>query len=160
MAAYYIERDLGTTNPSLIGFNVIKSDFAQTGFVIEVGSKDEQGTFDLFRQKLLSNALTADMVNMNMSYTNSGKDKLEINFLMGLPRQTLITPAPPKWTGNYMQSAIPTVKINGVQDPDYSQWALLNSPYATIKNSVLDVNYKGTSIHVDWTGNMPVTLKK
>ena len=156
---YYIERNLGTANASLVGFNVIKSDFAKTGFVIEVGSKDEAGSFDLFRQKLLSNTLTTDMVNLNVSYTNSSNDKLEIAYLGGFPKQYLSS-TPVNWTGNYLESAIPTVKINGVQDTYYTQWPLLNSPYATISNSVLDVNYKGTSIHVDWTGNLPVILKK
>jgi hypothetical protein len=155
---YYIERNLGDNNLSLVGFNVVKSDFAKAGFVIEAGSKDEHGSFDAFRQKLLSNALTADMDNLNVSYTNSSNDKLEIDYLEDIPKQYPST-YPSFWTKNYMESAIPTVKVNGVQDADYLQWPLLDSPYAAINNSVLSVNYGGTSIRVDWTGDMPVITK-
>lgn len=62
LKSFYEQTDL--TGGGMDGFNVIKSDHAQTGFIFELGMEEEFGSFTKFRNKLLVFNRSADFCVM------------------------------------------------------------------------------------------------
>ncbi len=165
---YYIDRS--EPDPSLIGFNVIKSDFAKSGFIFEVSSTSEIGTFSQFCTKVLVTdaSIDFDQKNMILSYTNIKGEVITIEYLDGFP--LVSTPdgeypsnsVPSSWPSAYSgqyQCAIPTVTVDGTPMQAWEQWPLLESPYVNMDNSVLHISEGETVITVDWTGDLPIITK-
>ncbi|MGQ1889007.1 hypothetical protein ACT29H_01045 [Thermophagus sp. OGC60D27] len=153
--------DKTSPDASLDGFNVIKSSFAKTGFVFEVSDSETSGSFADFQTKVLSNSLSVDWGEMTCEYTNINGDNLYIKFQEGFPLVSVANP-PSTWqsygiTG--MHEAVPTVEVNGVADESYSEWPLLDSPYVTMDDGILNINDGTTSIRVIWKGSLPIISK-
>ena len=153
---YYIQTHL--TGKGLDGFNIVKSDHAKSGFVFELGSEEESGSFERFRKKLPANKLSVDWNKMTVSYTNSQKDRIQIQYVPGLPEAEVpVEKRPDYWprmgvTG--LAESIPVVTINGKREIPYQQWPMIESPYVNMNNSVLKIG--GSSpITVDWQGELP-----
>ena len=155
LKSYYEQTNL--TGKGLDGFNIVKSDHAQTGFIFELGTEDEFGNFEKFRGKLVKNKLTVNWDNLMVSYTDSQKDKLEIQYKPGLP-VVAESPVPEHWVkqGNTgMAESVPAVTVNGKPETPYREWPMIESPFINMNNSVLDINYNKTKIVVDWQGDYP-----
>ncbi|MCL2710330.1 MAG: hypothetical protein FWE95_05575 [Planctomycetaceae bacterium] len=155
LKSHYLQRDV--RDVSLIGFNVIKSDHAQTGFIFEVGTEDEYRGFDNFRRQIASNKVEVDWDTMTVEYTNSRNDTIRIKFVPGLPTVPVADP-PPHWIPRRWESiaeSIPVVTINGEPEVSLADWALIESPKINMKGSILNIDDGKTKITVDWTGDLP-----
>ncbi len=151
---YYEQTDL--KGLGLYGFNIIKSDHAQTGFVFELGTGKEFGTFEKFQKKLLKNTLEVNWNTMEVRYTNAQGDRLEIQFQSGLEVVESRMPEHLKKKGiNGMALSIPKVKINGESEQHYKEWPMIGSPFVNMKNSVLNIETGTEKIIVDWSGSYP-----
>ena len=94
---------------------------------------------------------------MKVSYVNSRKDKLEIQYQPGLP----VAPAFP--LPGHLESkgikglaeSVPIVRINGKQEIPYQGWPMIESPYINMDSSILKIDDGKTKITVNWQGNYP-----
>ena len=139
-------------------FNMVKSDFAQCGFVFEAGTASESGSFNVFIEKLIKNKLIVDWKSMNVSYTSSQNNKLEIQYKTGL-MVVKEDPIPEHWVRQGhkgMAESVPTVMVNGKPDPSYREWSMIASPNINLVNNVLEIKDNNKSIIVDWQGEKPV----
>ncbi len=134
-----------------IVWNVIKSRHAQTGFVFEVGTADEHGSFEQFQQSVKVNSLNVDWESLEVHYTNSHGDKLRFRY------DTDITEIPETWNQHCIWFA-PELWING-QKRDTSNWPVADSPVASLRDGVLRVEQGGDSFTVDWSGELPRITK-
>jgi hypothetical protein len=157
LKSYYIQT--GLTGKGLDGFHIVKSDHAKTGFIFELGTEEESGSFDKFRKNLPKNKLSVDWDKMTVSYTNSGKDKLQIHYVAGLHEVAVPEELRPDYWPRIgctsLAESIPVVTINGKKEPSYEQWPMIESPYVNMDNSVLSIDDGQTKITVDWTGKLP-----
>jgi len=155
---YYIQRDL--TGKGLDGFNIVKSDHAQTGFVFEVGTEDDFKSFSKFKNKLKNNKLSTNWDKLTVSYRNSQKSELQIQYIPGLP--LALVPAenrPDYWTGigiTGLAESVPLVTINGKREMPYQQWPMIESPDVNMDNLRLKIESNGSRILVDWRGKYPI----
>ncbi|MGQ1947305.1 hypothetical protein ACT3CD_09440 [Geofilum sp. OHC36d9] len=159
LKGYTIDRT--SPDPSLVGFNVVKSEYAKTGFVFEVSDSETSGSFTQFQTKVLSNSLSVDWDAMTCEYTNTKGDDLYIKYQEGLPFVSVTNP-PASWQSygiSGMHESVPTVKVNGIQDEPYSDWPLLESPDVTMDDGILTIEEGGTRIRVIWTGTLPIISK-
>lgn len=156
---YYIQTNLQGTG--LDGFHIVKSDYAQTGFVIELGSKGEFKSFDQFKYKLKRNKLFIDWETMNVTYTDTQKDKIQVQFQSGLPVATaknLPEHLEKKGITGLAQS-FPKILINGFPDTPFSDWPMISSPYVNMDNSTLKISYDDRIIEVNWQEKHPKIRK-
>jgi hypothetical protein len=157
---YYIENE--SKHRSVEEFVVVKSDHAKTGFVFEVGSEEQFGSFDQFQSQLPKNKLEIDWEKMIVSYTDSKKETLQIQFIPGLPIVPVF-PAPEHWerykiTG--LAESVPIVTINGTMERFIDGWSLIQSPIVNLNNSVLKIDDGKSFIQVDWRGDLPKIKRK
>ena len=155
LKSYYVQT--GLTGRGLDGFNIVKSDHAQTGFIFELGTEDEFENFLSFQETLLENKITVNWENLTVSYINSQKDTLEIQYKPGL---NLVeeNPVPAHWstpghTG--MAESIPDVSINGIPETPYREWPMIESPFINMNSSILELNALDEKIIVDWNDVYP-----
>ena len=144
---YYIQTDL--KNEDMLGFNVVKSDFAKCGFIFEVGTKEEHKNLNAFKEKIQKNRLIVDWIGMTVEYTSLNGKTLKIIYNEGL-----------KVDPDGLASSIPKVFINGKQEVNANQWPLISSPFINLNNSVLEIKQGNTNIKVDWSGEMPKIRKQ
>jgi len=139
---YYTQRNL--TGRGLDGFTIVKSDHAQTGFIFEVGTENEFGSFENFRNKLPENNLSVDWENLTINYRNSEGTDLRIRYNAGLP----VDP-------DGLARSVPSVWINGVMDISYDRWPMIESPFVNMDKSVLKIQEGKTKIVADWSSEYP-----
>lgn len=156
LKSYY--EQTGLKGKGLDGFNIIKSDHAKTGFVFELGSKDESGSFEKFRSTLKRNKLSVDWDNWIVTYTNSQKNKIKIQYRPGLHvGQESVMPKHLLEKGiKGLAESIPSVTINGKPELPFRDWPMIESPYITMNNSTLKIDNGQTQITVDWHSELPV----
>jgi hypothetical protein len=133
----------------LDGFNIVKSDHAQTGFIFEMGTKEEFGSFEKFRKKLPENKLAIDWAEMSVRYTNSKGIELHIQYNAGLP----VDP-------DGLARSVPSVWIDDKMDITFDQWPMVESPWVNMEKSVLNIQEGNTKILVDWKGEYPVINRR
>ena len=158
---YYIQKDF--TDVMLKDFVVVKSDHAQTGFLFELGTKDEFGDFSKFHERLTKNGIEIDWEQKTVSYVNSRGVKLQIRFVSGLPLVPVV-PQPIHWerhnkSGSLAES-VPIVTIDGVQERFLDGWPMIESPPIRMQNSVLEIKEDKNRIIVDWQGDYPVIRRQ
>ncbi len=139
---FYIRNNL--TGKGLDGFTILKSDHARTGFVFEVGTKDEFGSFEKFCKKLPENKLAIDWEKVTVSYKNSQSDEIRIQYNEGLP----VDP-------DGLARSVPSVWINGRMDIPCEQWPMIESPFVNMDHSVLKIRSGKANITVDWKDKYP-----
>jgi hypothetical protein len=126
-------------------FHVIQSREAQTGFVFEVGTADDYGSFETFKKRFMNNPLSVDWNSLKVDYTNSTKTNLRFQYDSDYSEDQdgYIWIAPDLW-------------VNGKKRELYlTGWPVAESPVVSMKNGVLKVNQGGNSIMVDWSGELP-----
>ena len=156
LKSYYERTNL--TNNGCDDFNIIKSDHAKTGFIFELGTEDEFGDFLKFRKQLLKNKISIDWEQMIVKYTNSRKNKLEIQYQSGLPIAPVsflpVTLERKEVKG--LAESVPSVRINGKCEISYEQWPMIESPYVKMNDSILIIDDGQSKIVVNWTGDYPI----
>lgn len=125
-------------------FVVIKSDFAKTGFLFELGTENEWGSFENFQDKLTHSKLSIDWKTMDVTYLNLRSQKIRIKFNAGLS----IDP-------DGLANSIPSVWINDKKEIPYNRWPLIDSPMIRMENSNLRITGNDKRIVVDWSGATP-----
>jgi hypothetical protein len=126
-------------------FHVVKSREAKTGFVFEVGTAKEHGSFMAFQQAVKKNPLVVDWGKLEVSYTSTLGDQLRFRYDTDYKedKQRFIKIVPDLW-------------INGQQrEADFNTWPVAESPVMTLKNSILRIDQGGQRVEVDWSGELP-----
>jgi len=125
-------------------FYVIKSREAQTGFVMEVGTAEDHGSFKAFRKKIMANSLSVGWNQLEVQYTNSKGDKLRFRFDtdMSEDKEGYIWFAPDFWINNEKRVT--------------ANWPLAGSPVMSLRGGILKVDQGGDGFSVDWSGELPV----
>ncbi len=152
---YYVQKDL--KGKGLDGFNIIKSDHAQTGFVIEMGSSREFMNFGAFKKQLVQNRIAVSWADMTVAYTSSGNDHLKIRYQPGLPiaaGDTLPEHLVRKGLTGLAES-VPDVEINRQPSPHYRNWPLIESPWIHMDNGILKIDNGQKRLTVSWQGKYP-----
>ncbi len=126
-------------------FHVIKSREARTGFVFEVGTAEEHGSFGAFQQAVRENPLRVDWNTLEVRYTSTHGDQLRF-----------------RYDTDYSEGAdgfikiVPDLWINGRQrEVDFDDWPLAESPVMTLKDGILRIDQGGERVEVDWSGELP-----
>lgn len=156
LKSYYEQTDL--IGNGCDDFNIIKSDHARTGFIFELGTEEEFGSFQKFRERLLKNRISIDWDQMTVKYTNSRKDRLEIQYQPGLPiapvKELPVTLERKEIKG--LAESVPIVRINGKREIPYAQWPMIESPYVNMNDNILVIDDGKAKITVNWSGDYPV----
>lgn len=129
------------------GWNVIKSEGTegerwQSGFIFEVGTEAEFGSFAEFQAAVESNPVEVDWVEGTARYETTGGDVLELNYNESLEP---------------VSGTVPDFTINGVSVAYDETWPNLLSPYSSLADQDLRLdNGDGTFTRVDWGEPVPV----
>ena len=126
----------------------MKSDFAKTGFIFEVGTEGEYGDFRQFQAKLLKNKISVSWKAMDLTYVNAKGNKIRIEYREGLPLDA-----------DGLANSVPNVWINDKAEIPYSQWPLIESPKVHMNNRVLTIQNGASQIKVDWNNRFPAITK-
>jgi hypothetical protein len=143
---YYIEKD--KTETGLDGFTVVKSDHARAGFIFEIGTEKESGSFAKFKAALAKNAIKTNWETMNVSYQNSKGVKIRIQYNAGLQ----IDP-------DGLARSVPSVWINEKPQMRYDLWPMIESPNIRMDNRILNIQNGTARIKVDWNSSYPVITR-
>lgn len=127
-------------------FHVVKSREARTGFVFEVGTAEEHGSFGAFQTAVKANLLRVDWDTMEVRYTTTHGDELRFRYDTDYSEDN---------QGGYIK-IVPDLWINGRQrEVDFDNWPLAESPVMTLKDSILRITQGGEQVQVDWSGELP-----
>lgn len=135
---------------SVSGFNVLKSrgtegERWQSGFIFEVGTEAEFGSFEAFQQALAANPVSVDWETMTASYTNSSGDILELVYNSSVASEDI-----PNHT-------VPQFSVNGTAVNFDESWPVLESPWTSLVDGVLQIDIgPETRLVADWSESVPV----
>jgi len=106
------------------------------GFAIEVGDKSEFGSFEAFQDKTSTGSLdlSAFQTEKRATYRSTRGHVLSLRHRS------------PNW--------LPDASVDGVA-LDFARWPIWESPYATCRDRVLDVNDGRQGFTIDWRGDWP-----
>jgi hypothetical protein len=155
LKSYYEQTDL--SGKGLDGFNIVKSDHAQTGFVFEIGTADKYKNFKQFQNKLLTNKLSVNWQKLTVDYTDSQNNQISIQYKPGLSVKKELVPSHlTKKNITGLAESVPLVKINSVPEMPYQQWPMIKSPFINMDAGKLEISENGKPmIQVDWTAKYP-----
>ena len=108
-----------------------------TAVAVEVGDRDEYGSFEDFVDQVETTALETDELSQEkrLAYTSTRGHRLGIRH------------SGQRWR--------PDASVNGV-DLDYETWPICESPYLSCRDGVMKVNDGQEGMEVDWSGDLPV----
>lgn len=155
LKSYYEQTNL--KGRGLDGFNIIKSDHAQTGFIFEVGTAATHNSFREFQNKLITNKVSINWAKLTVDYTDSRKNLIHIQYQPGLRiKEEFVPEHVTSKDIKGMAESVPVVKINSKPEIPYEQWPMLKSPLINMDGGKLEISDKGkTQIRVDWSGKYP-----
>jgi uncharacterized repeat protein (TIGR02543 family)/prepilin-type N-terminal cleavage/methylation domain-containing protein len=140
-------------------FNVVRSSHAQTGFILDVGTKERFTSFESFQTAVRQNPLTVNWNNLSVSYKNVEGNTLTSTWRNPQPDYSNV----PVSYGNNINAQVwirPTFTVNGnniTLDSDFSSArAVIKSPSIRLVNRVLQLNTPNGNHTVDWSGLNPV----
>ena len=127
---------------------VLNGDRYQTGFVFEIGTASEYGTFAAFQAALKTHSIQVDwgtgtVPQPSVSYTNEQGNSVELVY-----NNNLLADA------NGIVFNLPVVTINGLSE-DTAAWPDIEGPDVLLENSILTVFGAGGVCQVDWSGVQP-----
>lgn len=129
------------------GFHVIKSSGTEgerwkTGFIFEVVNAADVESLEAFMAAVMANPLAADLDVMEIDYTTTGGDALNMQFTVSLEVPGF---------------SVPSFSVNGT-DVDYSDWPHMESPWTSLEDRVLLMGEPGADqvYAVDWSASEPV----
>ena len=130
-------------------FNVIRSAFQQTGFVFDIATKEEIGTFEAFQSAVAKNPPVVDWNRLSVTYKSVRGDTLTAAW-----NQPDYHPP----TGRVLVR--PDITVNGAVVPIDNDFltarAVMRSPVLEVTGRVLRLHTLGGSLQVDWRGEWPV----
>jgi len=146
---------------AVANYNVVRSAFAQTGFVLDVGVKGEFASFAAFQTAVTKNQVVVNWTNFSVTYKN-----VKGNTLVS----TWKAPSPDykDFAASYGQTPNlnahvwirPNFSVNGTPvaiDSDFTgAKAVIKSPSVELVNRVLRIQTPAGKLVVDWRGEMPV----
>jgi hypothetical protein len=126
-------------------FKVIRSSFAQTGFVFDIATKEEFASFEAFQAAVNQNPLVVDWDNLSVAYTSVGGDAITATW------------NPPYYQATTTRVLVrPDITVNGAVVPIDSDFingvASMKSPSVTIANGVLRLQTPAGNLAMDWRG--------
>jgi len=125
------------TTTTHAGYRRIEAPGPLTGFVVEVGSTREHGTFAAFQAKISAAQLDTSRLATDkaVSYTSSRGHRLSVAHVPGT------------W--------LPAASVNGTA-LDFDRWPISASPYLTCADRVLEVNDGREGFQIGWRGPHPI----
>jgi len=130
-------------------FNVVRSAFAQTGFVFDIATKGEFATFEAFQTAVNQNPPVVDWDQLSVTYTNVKGDTLTATW------------NPPNYDVPEGERVLvrPDITVNGAVVPIDSDFinakAVMKSPSAELVDRVLRLKTPVGQLEVDWRGKVP-----
>ncbi|GAB3925680.1 hypothetical protein [Larkinella terrae] len=136
------------TEKGLEGFNVVKSEGPKTGFIFEVGTEADFGSFQKFVSQLPRNPVSVDWNTMVLTYQNSKGAKIRMQYQPGLPVDA-----------DGLARSVPLIWVNGKPEKSADQWPMIESPVIRMDNRLLAIQTGPSTIQVDWTASLPVVKR-
>ena len=129
-------------------FKVVRSAFAQTGFVFDIATKEEFATFEAFQTAVNQNPLVVEWDNLSVAYTSVKGDTLTATW------------NPPDYQATTTRVLVrPGITVNGTVVPIDSEFinakAIMKSPSVSLVDRVLRLQTPAGRLEVDWQGNVP-----
>ncbi len=138
--------DSAKTHPNTdqVYFNMVRSAFAQTGFIIDVATSADFDSFAAFQEAISASTPTIDTSQPSASYTNARGDTISATW------------NPP----DYLDTATPVrvragLTVNGDEVPVDETYPVLQSPYANVADGLMQLETPEGQLEVDWTGELP-----
>ncbi len=153
------ESNMNSFVDAMAQFNVVRSPHAQTGFVLDVGTKERFSSFEAFQAAVRQNLPTVNWNNLSVSYKNVEGNTLTSTWKAPQPDYKDV---PSSYNSNINAQVWvrPTFTINGNNvaiDNDFtSAKAVIKSPSIRLVNRVLQLNTPNGNHTVDWSGPNPV----
>jgi hypothetical protein len=134
-------------------FKVIRSAFAQTGFVFDIATKEQFATFAAFQSAVAKNPPAVDWAKLSVSYKSVRGDVLTAAW------------NPPDYEAKEQRVLVrPDITVNGTVVPIDSDFingvASMKSPSVTIANGVLRLQTPAGNLEMDWRGKTPSVSPK
>jgi hypothetical protein len=131
-------------------FDVVRSAFPQTGFVLDVATKDDFATFDDFQAAVSNKQVTVDWNVLSVTYTSLKGDTL-----------TSAWNAPNYDVPNFSRVWVrPTFAVNGTTvaiDDDFANGkAVIKSSSVELVNRMLRLTTPAGNLTVDWSDQDPI----
>ena len=130
-------------------FDVVRSAFAQTGFLFDIATKKEFATFEAFLAAVNQNPPIMDWDQLSVAYTNVRGDTLTATW------------NPPKYDVPKGERVLvrPGISVNGALVPIDSDLingrAVMKSPSVELIDRVLRLRTPAGQLEVDWRGKVP-----
>jgi hypothetical protein len=129
-------------------FKVVRSAFAQTGFVFDIATKEEFATFEAFQTAVNQNPLVVDWDNLSVAYTSVGSDAITATW------------NPPDYQATTTRVLVrPDITVNGAVVPIDSDFlnakAVMKSPSVSLVDRVLWLRTPAGDLEIDWRGEVP-----
>jgi hypothetical protein len=142
-------------------FNVIRSAFGQTGFVIDVAVKGDFVSFADFQTAVSAKTVNVNWTNFTVNYTSLKGNVLAASWQKPSPDY----PNVPLSYGNNVNAQVwvrPNFTIDGASvgpDSDFTGGnAVIKSSVISLVNRKLTINIPGGESSVDWSGANPVFI--
>jgi hypothetical protein len=130
-------------------FDAVRSAFAQTGFVLEIATKQEFATFEAFPTAVAKNPPVVDWERLSVTYKSVRGDTLASTW------------NPPKYDvpkGDRVRVR-PNITVNGSAIPIDSDFiygrAVMKSPSVELIHRVLRLRTPAGRLEMDWRGKVP-----
>ena len=129
-------------------YKVVRSAFAQTGFVFDIATKEEFATFEAFQTAVNQNPLQVDWDNLSVAYTSVGGDAITATW------------NPPDYQATTTRVLVrPDITVNGAVVPvdrDFiNAKAVMKSPSVSLVDRMLRLKTPSGRLEVDWRGEVP-----
>jgi hypothetical protein len=126
-----------------------QGDYFQTGFIFEIGTENEFGSFEAFIAQLQNNEITVTWdasanASPQVSYTDSQDDQL-----------TLIYNSSQSEDSDGVIDNLPTVTINGATLALDQSWPDIEGPGILLNNGVFAIEGPQEKLNIDWTTSPP-----
>jgi len=130
-------------------YKVVRSAFAQTGFVFDIATKEEFATFEAFQTAVNQNPLEVDWNQLSVAYTSVKGDTLTATW------------NPPDYQATTTRVLVrPGITVNGTVVPIDSEFinakAIMKSPSVSLVDRVMRLRTPAGRLEVDWRGKVPV----
>ena len=118
------------------GFERLHLPGAVTGVALEIGDREEYGSFQQFQERFAKATLDVYQLSAKKSaaYTSTRGHQLRV--------------------ASVKDTWLPDASVNGAK-LDFEQWPICESPYVKCADGVLDVNDGRNGFSIDWHGELP-----
>ncbi len=129
-------------------FDLLRSAHAQTGFVFDIATKEEEASFEAFRGAIAQRPLTVNWDRLSVTYTSFKNDVITSTW-----HQPDYSKRPPEFV-----LVRPDITVNADVVPLDTTWPVLVSPPVNLIDRVLTVQTPAGKLTVDWREEAPQTI--